>query len=265
MTARRALFLTAALVAAGAAQAQPADPAGLLRAVREATERLDYATAEARAREVLARYEAFSPDQLVEAHTALGVVVHARGDDVEARRQFEAALSLDPAHALDPVLVSPKTVVLFEAVRADIARAAPVAEAARPPTLRYVVLQDLRAGAALRSAALPGWGQFHKGDRGRGWAFAAGVGAAATATAAAHLAYTQARTRYRDAPTTAEADAAYPATDRLRRVRGALALGTALGWAASVVEALATGRPEAPGAAVAVGPSGAGLGLRVRF
>ena len=260
--ARRAALL--ALLVGGAAQAQTVDPADRLRAVREATGRLDYPAAEALAREVLGQYEAFSPDQLVEVHTVLGVIVHARNDDVEARRQFEAALSLDPAHTLDPVLVSPKTVALFEAVRADLARAAPQPDAA-PPALRYVVLPDLRAGAALRSAVLPGWGQFHKNDRGRGWAFAVGVGAAAAGTVAAHVATAQARARYRDAPTTAAANAAYPAYDRLYRLRGALALGTAAGWAASVVEALATGRPRAARAAVQVAPLEMGLRLRVPF
>jgi hypothetical protein len=252
MTVPRTALLAVALLLGGAVQAQPVDPADLVRAVREATERLDYATAEARAREALARYEAFSPDQLVEVHTTLGVVLHARNDDVEARRQFEAALSLDPTHTLDPVLVSPKTVELFETVRADLARSAPGTAA---PVLRYVVVPDLRVGAALRSAALPGWGQFHKGDRARGWAFAVGVGTAAVAT------------RYRDSTSTsAEIEAAYPAYNRRYRVRNALALGTALAWAASVVEALATGGPRAPAAGQIVpAAAGAGLGLRVRF
>ena len=263
MTALRAALLVLALCG-GAVQAQPVDPADLVRAVREATARLDYATAEARAREVLARYEAFSPDQLVEVHTTLGVVLHARNDDVEARRQFEAALSLDPTHTLDPVLVSPKTVGLFETIRAELAQGAPGTTGA--PVLRYVVVPDLRVGAALRSAALPGWGQFHKGDRARGWAFAVGVGTAAVATAAAQVAYARAAARYRDSTaTSADIRAAYPAYNRRYRVRNALVLGTALGWAASVVEALTTGGPAAPAAAVRIAPAGAGLGLRVRL
>ena len=260
--ARRAALL--ALLVGGAAQAQTVDPADRLRAVREATGRLDYPAAEALAREVLGQYEAFSPDQLVEVHTVLGVIVHARNDDVEARRQFEAALSLDPAHTLDPVLVSPKTVALFETVRADLARAAPQ-PGTTAPALRYVVLPDLRAGAALRSAVLPGWGQFHKGDRGRGLAFAVGVGAAAAGTVAAHVATVQAQRRYDAARTREEIGAAYSSYDRRYRVRNALALGTAVGWAAAVVEALATGRPRAARAAVQVVPLEAGFSLRVRF
>ncbi|HEX8386840.1 MAG TPA: hypothetical protein VF576_11690 [Rubricoccaceae bacterium] len=267
MTAVRTALLALALVVGGSASAQPADPDALVRAVREATEQLDYAAAEARARAVLARYEAFSPDQLVEVHTTLGIVLHARNDDVEARRQFESALSIDPAHTLDPVLVSPKTVELFEAVRAGLVRAVPAPGAAGTPALRYVVLPDPRAGAALRSAVLPGWGQFHKGDRARGWAFAVGVGVAAAGTAAVHVAYGQARGRYDDATTPDEIDRTYRQANRLYRARGALALGTALGWAASVVEALATGGPRAPGPGrrVALAAPGTGLGLRVEF
>ena len=259
MTALRTAVLAAAVLIGGSVHAQPANPAELLRAVREATERLDYATAEARAREALARYEAFAPDQLVEIHTTLGVLLAARNDDIEARRQFEAALSLDPAQTLDPVLVPPKTVALFEAVRRDVASAA---GSGAPPVLRYVVLPDRRPGAAWRSAVAPGWGQFYKGDRGRGTAFAIGVGVAAVGAAAAQVAYARARERYAASATPTEA---YPATNRLLRLRNGLALGMALGWAAGVAEALVTGAPRLPASAVAVRPAGAGVELVLRF
>ncbi|HEX8297740.1 MAG TPA: hypothetical protein VF594_01155, partial [Rubricoccaceae bacterium] len=173
-----------------AARAQPAQD--LLRAVREATERLDYATAEERAREALADYSAFSPGELAELHTTLGVLLAARAEDADARTQFAAALSIDPSRTLDPVLVPPRTVALFESVRETAVIGAPAA----PAVLRYVVLPDPRAGAALRSAVLPGWGQIHRGDRGRGIAFAAVVGTAAGGAIGAHLAYGAARDRY---------------------------------------------------------------------
>ena len=256
--ASTALLLLALAVPAAA---QPTDAADLLRAVREATARLDYPAAEARAREALARPEGLAPDDLVEVHAALGVVLHARGAEAEAREQFRVALSLHPRLTLDSVLVSPLTLDLLEEVRAEAA-AAPGREAT-PLSIRYVVLPDRRPGAALRSAVLPGWGQLHKGDRARGIAFAAGVGAAAAGTAVAHVAFAQARSRYRGAPTTAEADAAYPAYNRLYRTRNALALATAVGWAASVAEALVTGAPRVPSAALRVAPEGLALHVRL--
>ncbi len=260
MRVARGVLGLAALVLLFAAPAAHAQ-SDLVEAVREATARLDYEAAEARAREALARVETLSPDEAVEVHAALGVVLHARGADVEAREQFRAALSLNPALALDPVLVSPRTIALLETLRADAPTAAPGAA----PAVRYLVLRDARPGAAWRSAVLPGWGQFHKGHRRRGLAFAVGVGAAAVATGAAHLAYRDARETYLEAPTPPEADAAYGPMNRAYRRRNALAAVAAAGWALSVAEALATGAPRAPAAAARVGPSAEGVALRVRF
>ena len=253
---RLAGILALVLLAAPAASAQ----SDLVQAIREATARLDYAAAEARAREALARVETLSPDEAVEAHAALGVVLHARGADVEAREQFRAALSLDPSLALDPVLVSPRTIELLETLRAEAPAAVPGAAA-----VRYLVLRDPRPGAAWRSALLPGWGQFHKGHRRRGLAFAVGVGTATVATGAAHLAYRDAHAAYLAAPTPLDAAAAYGPMNRAFRRRNALAAVAAAGWALGVVEALATGAPRAPAAAQSVGPSAEGVALRVRF
>ena len=254
---RRLVWLLFWLTPTAHAQA----PEDLLRAVREARDRLDYVAAEARAREALAQYGAFSPDELVEVHTALGVVLHARGEEIEARDQFRAALSLDPDLGLDPLLVSPKTLALFDAVRAERAAAPPLSPGAAP--VRYVVLRDLRPGAALRSAALPGWGQVYKGERGRGVAYAVGVGAAAAGATGAHLSYRAARRRYRDATTPETIERAYGAAQARYRLRNVLALAAAIGWAASVVDALATGAPEAGEASLRIDPGG--VALRVPF
>ena len=259
--ARLALAVCAALLLLAPAAAQPADVDDLLRAMREASARFDAETAEARAREALARTDALSPDQLVEVHTTLGVLLHGRNEPVEARRQFEAALSLAPAHRLDPVLVSPKTVELFDTVRREMGEAAPE----RPPAVRYVRVYDPRPGAALRSLAAPGWGQFHKGDRARGWAFAVAGGGLAAGTVAAHAARTSARRRYLDAATPDDAAARYPAYRDWHRARAAFATGAALVWAASVVDALATGGPEPPDAGPEIVATPGGLSLRVRF
>lgn len=241
----RRLALALALVAAPLA-AQPADPADLMRAMRDAVARADDATAEARAREALARYEALSPDQLVEVHTTLGILLHARDEAIEARRQFEAALSLRPDLELDPVLVSPKTIDFFDEIRAEVAPTA--GEPVRSATIRYVAVPDPRPTAALRSLAVPGWGQIGKGDRTRGIAFATAWGVGLAGTLGSHLARADARRAYLAAGTPEEATALYADYDRWHKARAAFALGTGVVWAAAVVDALATGGPEAPGA-----------------
>ena len=257
MTARLVLALLVCAPAVWAPLAHAQTAPDLVGAVREAVERLDYDTAEVRAREALARYEALSPDDLVEVHAALGTLLAARGAAVEAREQFGAALSLDPNLALDPVLVPPATISLFESVRADAARAPAVAPGVAP-AVRYVVLPDPRAGAALRSAALPGWGQAYRGDRGRAVAFGGAAAVTAGGAVAAHVAYRRARAQYLAATLPDEIDAAYGRLNGRYRLRTALAVGAGVVWAASVAEALVTGRPRVPRG---LGPGG--LSLRV--
>ncbi len=238
-----------ALLVAASAAAQPAPSAdALVRAMDAAVERLDYEEAEARAREALARCDALtrcdalSPDQLVEVHTTLGVLLHTRGEPVEARRQFEAALSIAPDLRLDPVLVSPKTVEFFDGVRAA---AAPRESPAGPQEIRYVVVPDPRPAAALRSLVVPGWGQFYKGDRGKGWAFVVTAGALAAGTAAAHLVYLDADRDYTQAGRGADFAALNARRDRWYTTRGVLVRGAAAVWGAAALDALVSGGPEA--------------------
>jgi tetratricopeptide (TPR) repeat protein len=261
MPTRRAAFLLAAWAfTASAAVAQP-DAAGLLRAMQDAYARLDYATAEERAREALAAYDAFSPDQLVRVHTTLGLILYARNEPLEAEGQFAAALSLDPALTLDPVLVSPKTLEFFDAVRAR--RGADEPEG-REPTVRYVRVPDPRPAATLRSLAVPGWGQLHKGERTKGWVLVGAWGALGGGTVAAHVLRAGARQDYLDAAEPDEIAARYATYDAWHRTRGALALGTVAVWAYAVLDALVL-QGQGGGGAFSWGPVGLGEGVGVRL
>ena len=271
----RALLL--ALVAAASAVAQPiTSPGELLQAMDDAVARADYDAAEGRAREAIGRYDELSPDQLVTAHSTLGVLLHARNAPVEARAQFEAALALDPALTLDPVFVSPRTRAFFETVR----EALEVEPQAAAPEVRYLVLEDRRPAAALRSLALPGWGQLYKEDRTKGLAFAGAGALAAGGLVLSAVQYADARSAYRNAcvgtvrpdgtpclprdRTSVEEIAGdlYDGQNRWKRARNAFAVGAAVVWTAAVLDALATGAPEAP-RSVAVAPAAQGAGLRV--
>ena len=133
------------------------------------------------------------------------------------------------------------------------------ASPARGPTIRYVRVNDPRPSAALRSLAVPGWGQIHKGDRARGVVFGAAWAAGVAGTLGSHAARADARRAYLDAPTPEEATALYPAFDRWHKARAAFAIGTGVVWAAAVVDALASGGPEIPSDGLAVTPGGVAL------
>ena len=242
------------------ASAQASDPAGLLGAMEDAYERMDYTTAERRAREALEAPNLLSADQIVRAHTTLGLLLHARGEPLEARAHFAAALSLDPGLVLDPVLVSPKTLVFFETVR-DEAR--DVSPSPSETTVRYVRVRDLRPAATVRSLAVPGWGQLYNGQRAKGWMLIGTWSALAAGTVASHIARSQAHRDYLGATTQAEIADRYDTYNAWHRRRSALALGTAAIWAYAALDALIFEGPRTEALALRVSPSGVGVALRL--
>lgn len=254
------LGLGGLLLIGGAAFAQPdTDASGLLGAMRDAYGRLDYSTAERRAREALASFDTFSADQLVEVHTTLALILYARNEPLEAREQFEAALSLNPALDLDPLLVSPKTLEFFEGVKESMSGSG-VGD--RESVIRYVRVRDPRPAATVRSLVLPGWGQLYKGEPVKGWALL-GLWSAATAGAVtAHVLRNDARTDYLAATDPAEITSRYDTFNAWHQRRTALALGAAAVWTYAALDALVFGGPEPQGLGLGVT---ADAGLTVRF
>lgn len=245
-----------------AAAAQPAaDAERAVAAVEAAYEALDYAQAEALARQALARPAAFTPRQLVRLHTTLALLLFTRNDALAAGEQFRAALSLDPNLTLDPVLVSPVTLAFFDDTKAAFLRERTGAD--RPgPTVHYVVVRDSRPDAALRSVVLPGWGQRHRGATARGWVLTGTWAALLGGGVAAHLERGRQRDAYLGETDPDLVEARYRTYNAWHKTRGALLAGAGAVWAVAVIDALASGAPEAP-ARLAVGPGGAGLRLRV--
>ncbi len=100
----------------------------------------------------------------VEAYKYLGFSYVAFGDVVKAKESFKRALSINPALKLDAATVSPKIIQVFEQARAEMPTTVIPDTIPGEPEYKRVDY----AGAALRSAALPGWGQMYKGDVGKG-------------------------------------------------------------------------------------------------
>lgn len=244
------------------ASAQPdPDPSGLLGAMRDAYERLDYITAERRAREALATFDAFSADQLVEVHTTLALILYARNEPIEARDQFEAALSLNPALDLDPLLVSPKTLEFFQGIKSAMGEGR---AAEREPVIRYVPVRDPRPAATMRSLVLPGWGQLYKGEAAKGWTLVGLWSTATVGAVASHVLRSNARTDYLNATDPTEIAERYDTFNAWHQRRTAFALGAAAVWAYAAFDALAVGGPEQR--SVTLGFSAdAGVRVRVRW
>jgi len=245
------------------AQPVPA-PEQLLQAVWRAYQALDYEQADSLARNALNDYQHFTPDQLVELHTVLALVAMSRNETTEARRHFEAALSLNSELQLDPVLASPKVRDFFEQIRQEMQSALPVT-ASSEATIRYVIQPDPRPEAALRSLLLPGWGQHYKGQHLKGWILTGSWGLLLGASLTAHLQYTRAYDRYRRETDPARIESRYRTANRWFKARNGLLIGLAAVWAYSYLDALL--QPVAPSASPVVRPyvSGTGTGLEMRW
>lgn len=274
MTARGSLaarcgLVLLALFGAAPLKAQPAeDPSSLLARVERAYENLDYDEAEALARQALARFSLFTPDQLVRLHTTLGLIFYARNESGEAAEQFRLALGIDPTLTLDPLLVSPVTLAFFEETKADFERESTAGHSAEA-TVRYVVVTDPRPSAAMRSMVLPGWGQHYKGEPAKGWVLTGAWMATLIGGTAAHVRYQSTHDAYLETVNTPEnptaIEDAFAVTNRWYKARGALLLGAGAVWAYALVDAIASGgAPESP-PDVQLVPTPGGAILRLRF
>lgn len=255
------------LLGALPAQAWGQDTGRVVDEIRAAYQQLDYEAAVERARAALAEDDGLTLAARTEIHSILALIAYTRGDLDEARRHFNLALDLDPAHTLDPLLVSPKIVSFFDEVRAERRRSA--TETTGGPEIRYVVVRDNRPDAALRSMVLPGWGQLYKGERTKGWALAGLWGLNASAVVVAHLQAERSRNAYLDETNAAEVAARYDTYNSWHRARNSLLLGAAGIWLYSYVDALLS-PGERPAQAyrpgpVSVLPSRTGLSLRLHF
>lgn len=215
--------------------------AKVLADIRSAYDGLDFPVAEARIETALENFERFLPAELTEIHVVYALILFARNDLAGAREQFGQALQLSPSLTLDPVDTPPQLLAVFDELKADYAREA--GEAGGEAEIRYLVLQDPRASAALRSMVVPGWGQLYKGERKKGFVLAGLWTLTAGGTLVAHLSRQQARDLYLDATTQAQALDRFQDYSTWHKVRNNFLLGAVGVWAYSYLDAILRGNP----------------------
>lgn len=143
----------------------------------------------------------------------------------QAIEEFKAILELDRDLALDPRLVSPKIIEVFNEARAEFILAHPPdiigisASLTSPLSLRI---------ATLRSFAFPGLGQVYAGNPTKGWGFVAGEGAALAGLIVTHFFTEKAHQSYLEASDPAEIESRYRVYNAWYMTRSGFA-GIALG------------------------------------
>lgn len=232
-------ILTGWLCPINTAQAQQGN-AKVLADIRSAYDALDFPVAEARIESALNEFERFLPGELTEIHVTYALILFARNDMDLATEQLRQAVQLTPTLNLDPIDTPPQLLEVFSRIKEQ----ASVAEGpSGQPEIRYLVVQDPRAGAALRSMVVPGWGQLYKGERTKGIVLAGLWGVTAGGAVVAHIGRQNAKDQYLDSTTQAQTLERFKNYSTWHKVRNNLFLGAIGVWAYSYIDAIIKGQP----------------------
>ncbi len=181
-----------------------------LAAIKNLFDNGSYISAELQARRVLEDKHVSSRAR-VQLEKYLGFALVAQGKNESAEEHFINALRLDSSLTLDPVLTSPKILMVFESAkeqyRLDLAR-----EESRSGGQPQSSASFSR-GPSFRAILFPGWEQIYQGRKTKGYILLGAGAATAVAAIASDFLRRDARTNYLNATTPALAESRYNTYD----------------------------------------------------
>ncbi|MBX2819539.1 MAG: hypothetical protein KTR29_07655 [Rhodothermaceae bacterium] len=217
----------------------------VLEDIRSAYDGLDYAIAETRINEALRDYERFLPQELSEIHVLYALVLFAQSKPSDAEAQLGLAVQLNPSLELDPLDTPPRLYAAFVEIKEGYSDNS--SQVNTPQDVRYLLVYDPRANAALRSMVVPGWGQLYKGEKRKGIVLASLWGLTASGSLIAHVSRNQAQDHYRASETQAQTQSRFRAFSTWHKVRNNMMLAAAGIWVYSYIDAIVVGGPVEPG------------------
>lgn len=209
----------------------------LLEEIRNAYNQLDFTESEIKAKSALHNYQRFSPAQLTEIHKILALIYYSQNKTDEARQHFENALALTPDLKLDPLFVSPKILDFYNQIKEEWKLRIKNSSDAKTE-VRYVLVQDSRPAAALRSMLLPGWGQLYKGEKTKGRLLVALWGVGVAGSVISHVAREHAQDKYLSETNAAKIESRYNTFNNLHKLRNNLLIFSAGIWVYSYVDSI---------------------------
>jgi tetratricopeptide (TPR) repeat protein len=174
-------------------KAQPAHSRALQ--VQQLYESLQFEKAIDLSHQLLRTPQKFTKDDLLLIHQFTAYAFFNLGKPDSARKHFVTILAMDPNYQLDSVTTSPKIVRYFNDLKRTLKDRTVETKIAY---IRYIFVEDRRPGAAWRSALLPGWGQWYKGQKKKALWTGTAFGLSATFTVAAALLEKHYHQKYRD-------------------------------------------------------------------
>ena len=227
------VFLLFGMISTAVAQNYEAQ---LLEEIVNAYEALHYVEVEIKAKAALEEYERFTASQLSEIHKILALVYFSQNKPIKARQHFENALSINPDLKLDTLFVSPKILEFYDQIKLEHDNE-PKNDTRPTSELRYILVQDPRPAAALRSMILPGWGQIYKGDKRKGIVLSTLWGVSAIGTIVTHFARENAQDHYLSETDPTKIESIFNTFNTFHKLRNSLLLFSAGVWLYSYFDA----------------------------
>ena len=218
------------------------DGTTLLEEIQKAYNDLNYTEAEIKAKSALEKYQNFTSSQLTAVHKILGLLYYSQNKPTESRRQFEIAFSLNPELKLDPLFVSPKILEFYNHIKAEW-QLSKQQNSDIQNQIRYVLVNDPRPAAALRSMILPGWGQVYKGEKRKGLIFFGLWSLGIAGSVITHFARQDAEDKYLSETNPAQINSRFDSFNKFHKLRNNLLFFSAGVWLFSYIDAILKNRP----------------------
>jgi hypothetical protein len=184
--------------------------------------------------------ESLTPEQMQEIRKLLAFCYVALDDRPSAKAEFLKVLEVNPRTTLDPMLVSPKIISVFEEAKRDYRN--------KPPEKKTFDPKAIQLQASVRSLILPGWGQWKKGQRVRGYLFLSAQGIALGAWIGLAVHTNTLRDDYRSETVPAEIESSYQDYKDAMRYRNIAGIAALVVYVGAFFDVLYGPAPEPPAA-----------------
>lgn len=185
---------------------------------------------------LLLNREILGKQDLVEIHKYMALSFFNLAQMDSSRAQFYALLSLIPNYKPDPIRTSPKIIQFFKKIKKDYTRIS--SKEKRLSFRQYIFVEDIRPQAALRSLTLPGWGQFYKKDRSKGYILGGAFWGSAAITAITYSLERHLRSKYLSETDVANISKRYDDYNTMSKTRRFMQYTALTTWAIAIADAL---------------------------
>lgn len=184
--------------------------------------------------------ESLTSEQIQEIRKLLAFCYVALDDRPSAKTEFLKVLEANPRTTLDPMLVSPKIISVFEEAKREFRN--------KPPEEKTFDPKALQLQASMRSLILPGWGHWKKGQKTRGSVFLAAQGITLGSWIGLAVHTNSLRDDYRSETVPAEIESSYQDYKDAMRFRNIAGIAALVVYVGAFFDTLYGPAPEPPAA-----------------